>query len=621
MATNKNHSQIGNNFTREIKTKSQVADEQNLKGFNFGLKLTSGRFYFFAISLVLVVFVYAILYYLQFFTNTFDKRGSNILTSSYKNRIERNLEINAPRGDIVDKFGNVLATSVPYQTFGIDVKVFLDPKYAWANNPDSKVFKALAKALNLTPERLQQIIWKNPNSRYQRLGSKISPTLADYIKELKIPGITSYTEYRRFYPMGDATAQLVGLLGADDQGQFGVEKLVNDQVQSTKGKIKYDKDPKGNIINYHEITAPQKGETIRLTIDSDLQYITYQAVQQAVIDNKSDSAMAVLIDVKTGKILAMAGAESFNPNDRSSIDPSKTSNLVISRAYEPGSTVKPFVVYAGLKNNVIKPNTLINTSPFSISRHKITDVAPRGYQTVREVLQNSSNIGVSTIALRLRGDEIYNTYLGAGFGEPTDLGLTGELKGKFFKYRPSNLDRAVNSYGYGLQQTPLQIAHAYATLGNLGKKMPLSIIESDTPAQGEQTLDPKVVKTVLDLMQGVAEHNKYVQIPNYNLSIKTGTAKRVVGGVYTDQYTSLTAGVAPSTDPKFALVVIIDTPKSGKYYGGAIAAPVWKEIMYSALKQYNIIEDRVMADRLIIQVNDDQATAPTSTATSKNKTK
>lgn len=436
-----------NSHSKQSKNNLLLEDKIKVQGREFGLTLTSDRFFFFAGALLLVVIIYISLYSIQFFSNIWETRSSDELQRVYKNRIERNVIVSAPRGDIVDANGNILATSVPYQSFALDAKVFTDPKYAAMNNPDTKFFKSFAQALGTTPEKLHALIYKNPNSRYVKLGSKISPTLSEYIKNLKIPGLTSYTEYKRFYPYGEATAQLLGLLDNENFGQFGVEKLVNDQLQGTDGKIRYLKDIKGNILYYDDYQAPQKGQTVKLTIDSKLQAVAFQAVQQAVIDNNADAAMAALVEVATGKILAMAGANSFNPNDRNNIDPSKTANLLITRAYEPGSTVKPFVVYAGLKYGVIKPNSLINTAPFTISGHTIKDVAPRTTQSIRQILQNSSNIGVATIALKLRGDEIYNTYKAAGFGEPTNLGLTGELKGNFFKYKPSNLDRAVQSYG------------------------------------------------------------------------------------------------------------------------------------------------------------------------------
>ncbi|MFC6276388.1 peptidoglycan D,D-transpeptidase FtsI family protein [Psittacicella hinzii] len=593
-------------YLEKFMTKSEKRDQENLKDFKFSLNVTSGRLYFFAICLVVLFLVYVIVYFLQFFTSHIPLREDHHLAKETNARIQRNVIVSAPRGQILDANGKTLAISLPYQTFGIDVKVFLDPAYSAINQVDSPTFVALCKALELDPKKLHQELKAKPNSRYLKLKAQVSPTTSDYVKSLKIPGLSSYTDYRRFYPYGDTISQVIGLLTNEGVGQFGIEKLAETKLEGTDGHISYEKDFFHNIINYKDIVNAKAGQDVKLTINIDLQNIAYQAVSQAVEDNKADSATAVLVDVSNGEILAMANAPSFNPNNRRTIDPNTLKNYAISSNFEPGSTVKPFVVYAGLKNRVITPTTVIDTHRFNIGRFTITDVAPRDSLNIRGILQKSSNIGVSRIALRLKGDEIRQTYLAAGFGQPTGLGLIGERTG-YFPYQKnfSELDRAVFSYGYLQQVTPLQLAHVYATLGNYGLMHPLHIIKptQQEASQGKQVLDPQVSKTVIELMQGVAQSGGggiRAAVPNYNVSIKTGTAKKVEDGKYVNKYIGYTAGVAPSTNPKFALVIVIDNPKGSQYYGGAIAAPVFRTIMEATLRYYNIPEDNMHQDRVVI---------------------
>ncbi|RIY34129.1 hypothetical protein CKF54_01455 [Psittacicella hinzii] len=593
-----------NNYLDPIKTSSQKRDEENLKDFKFGIKITSGRLYFFAFSLLIVFLLYLTLYFLQFFTNVIPLRDEQHLVKETNARIQRNVKLNAPRGKIVDTNGKILAISTPYQTFGLDVKVFLDPAYKAVNQVDSPTFIALAKALDLDPQKLYQEITSKPNSRYLKLKNQVSPTLSKYIKELKIPGLSSYTDFRRFYPYGDSISQVIGLLDKEGNGMFGIEKLKNTELTGVDGVISYEKDFSHNIINYKSTVNSHPGEDVKLTINIDLQEKAYQALNEAIIDNKADTATAILVEVKTGKILVMANAPSFNPNNRRTITPSYLNNYAITSAFEPGSTVKPFVVYAGLKNRVITPTTVISTRYLMVGRHQVKDVAPRDHQSIREILQRSSNIGVSKISLLLPGDTLRQTYLAAGFGQKTGLGLSGETMGYFpYNQRLTELDRAVFSYGYMQQVTPLQLAHVYATLGNMGLELPLSIVESNKKVEGEQKLDPKITKTVVELMTGVAEQGgggTRAAVPNYKVSVKTGTAKKVENGAYVDKYIAYTAGVAPSSNPQFALIIVIDNPKGKQYYGGAIAAPVWRKIMESALVYYNVPEDNMTTNRIVL---------------------
>lgn len=594
-------------YLQSLLTTSQKRDQEHLQNSNLGLQVTSGRLYLIAILLLLAFIVYICLFVLQFFTEYIPAREKTHLAKETNARILRNVTVDAPRGQILDVSGKVLAISVPYQTFAIDPQVFMSPKYSDLNQVNSPTFLALAQALNLDPVSLHNELKNKSNTRYLKLKNQVTPTLSTYLKNLKIPGLTANTEYRRFYPYGDTVSQVIGLLNNEGQGMFGIEKLLEPRLESIPGMISYEKDFAHNIINYRSTNHAKVGENIRLTIDIEVQNFAYQAVNQALKDNKADTVTAVLVNVHTGEILAMVNAPSFNPNNRKTIDPNTLKNYAISSNFEPGSTVKPFVVYTGLKAGVINPTTEMNTRTYKIGKYTIKDVGPRDTLSIRGILQRSSNVGVSKISLMLKGNELRQTYLAAGFGQPTKLGLIGERTGYFpYTKKFTEIDRAVFSYGYLQQVTPLQLAQVYATLGNYGKHIPLSIIKDQTKTnieQAQQTLDPKISKVVVELMEGVAQSGgggTRAAVPNYNVSIKTGTAKKVEGGVYVDKYIAYTAGVAPSTNPEFALVIVIDNPKAGEYYGGAIAAPVFRKIMEGVLRHYNIPEDNMHSDRIVI---------------------
>lgn len=573
------------------------------------VNMTSGRYYLIVFAVFLVLIVYVVLYWVQFFS-AYHFKGKDIdIRQETAKRIERTVRIEEPRGKILDVNGKILALSMPLQTFQLDVKVFMESKANLYDDPNSPKLAALCQALDLDFEEIRKKILDKPNSRYLGLKRYVSPTITQYLRKLNIPGLSSYTEYRRFYPYGEATAQLVGLTDSDGNGIFGVERLANNSLRATNGTMTYEHNFKREVIRYKDFRPSQKPKDIRLTIDINLQNAAYQALVDNLAVTQADSASAILVDLQTSRILAMVNAASFNPNDRKTATEDVTRNQAISNVFEPGSTVKPFVVYAGLKNKVVNTTTPIYTAEAKIGKRSYRDPYSRtNEKTIQEILKVSSNVGVINISQRLPADELRKTYLSVGFGVPTGLGLAGESSGVFpFDKKMTELDRAIFSFGYLQLVSPLQLVHAYTTLGTYGIYRPLSIIYDENVPAGEQVLDREAAKTVVDLMVAVSQRGgtaTRAAVPNYNISVKTGTAKKTEvktftnsegkeykKSVYVDKYIAYTAGVAPSSNPRFALVVVVDNAKGAVQGGGAVASPVFKKIMQSALSYYNVPED------------------------------
>nr|WP_243389209.1 peptidoglycan glycosyltransferase FtsI [Conservatibacter flavescens] len=517
---------------------------------------------------------------------------SDQLAGEADKRSLRKQEIPSFRGSILDRNGHLLSVSVPMYSVYIDVKDGLDKETL----KDKERWQALSEALGVSYKTLVQRIEKNPKSRFLYLSRQVSPTVAQYVKELKVKGVYLETEPRRFYPRVEEAAHLIGYTNIDGEGIEGIEKSFNSLLVGQSGSRTYRKDKYGNVVENIEDVKKYDAHDVTLSIDEKLQSMVYRELKKAVAENKAESGTAVLVDVRTGEILAMANAPSYNPNNREGSKAEFRRNRAITDTFEPGSTVKPFVVLTALQRGVANHNTVIETVPFKVDGKMITDVARRQSQSLEQILKNSSNIGVSKLALKMPPMALVENYANAGFGQRTNLGLEGETNGIFPKDRKrwSNIERASFSYGYGLTVTPLQLARAYATLGSFGIARPLSITKVDPPIIGSRVFPEKVTRDVVKMMEAVAAPDaggKAAAVEGYRVAIKTGTAKKTENGRYVDKYLAYTAGIAPASDPRFALVVLINDPKAGQYYGGAISAPLFSKIMGYTLRANNITPD------------------------------
>ena len=507
----------------------------------------------------------------------------------------RKQEIQFVRGSILDRNGQLLSVSVPMYS------VVADPKFIFDENAlkDKERWQKLAEALGTSYSNLVKRIEKDPKSRFVYLSRQISPTLAQYVKELKITGIVLKSEARRFYPRVEETAHLIGYTNIDGAGIEGIEKSFDSMLVGKSGSMTYRKDRFGNIVENISDVKKYDAQDVTLSIDEKLQSMVYREIKKAVTENKAESGTAVLVDVRTGEVLAMANAPSYNPNNRVGVKSELMRNRAITDTFEPGSTVKPFVVLTALQRGVVRRDEIINTGPLILNGHEVKDVAPRDQLSLDGILENSSNRGVSRLALRMPPSALMETYQNAGLGKPTDLGLIGEQSGLLNANRArwSDIERASVAYGYGLNATPLQIARAYVTLGSFGIYRPLSITKVDPPVVGQRVFSEKITREVVNMMEKVAIKNGRAMVEGYRVGIKTGTAKKLENGRYVDKYVAYTAGIAPITDPRYALVVLINDPKAGQYYGGAISAPVFSSIMSYALRSNNVPPDGVETDK------------------------
>ncbi len=504
----------------------------------------------------------------------------------------REVKVASPRGMIVDRNGLPLAVSVPVDAIWADPKVIQEK----GGVKDDGRWQALANALHMPPGELSSTLAQHAQSRFVYLARQLDPQQAQWIDHLNLPGINLQTESRRFYPGGHVAANLIGFTNIDGQGIEGVEKSFNGQLTGKPGLREVRKDRYGHVIENITETPAVPAQTVTLSIDKRLQTLTEDALDNAVTWNKAASGAAVLVKVQTGEVLAMENYPDFNPNNRSGATLDDFRNRAISDTFEPGSTVKPMVLMTALQQGIVQPDSVVDTHPYVIDEHRIRDVGYYPELTLTGILQKSSDTGVSRLSLAMPIQKLLDTYKNFGFGTPTGLGLTGESHGSLPVRRYwGQLDRATFSFGYGLMVTPLQLAHVYATIGSFGLARPLSITRVDPPVMGTQVMPANIVHQVEHMMESVAlpgGGGTKAAVRDYRVAVKTGTAKKIGDdGKYVDKYVAYTAGVAPASQPEYALVVVIDDPKNGAYYGGAVSAPVFSEIMTRVLRVENVEPD------------------------------
>ncbi|USD60909.1 peptidoglycan glycosyltransferase FtsI [Vibrio sp. SCSIO 43140] len=497
------------------------------------------------------------------------------------------------RGIISDRNGEPLAVSVPVQA------VWADPATIFKDDGLKQLdrWHALADVLGLDRDDLIAKINKNKSRRFIYLQRQVSPAMAKYIKELKLSGVGLKAESRRYYPAGEVSAHLVGVTGIDGHGLEGVERSYDKWLTGEAGKRIIRKDRYGRVVENISLENREEGKPLELTVDQRLQAIAYRAVKQAVADYRATSGSAVIIDVKTGGVLAMVNAPSYNPNNRSSRQSFTMRNRVITDAMEPGSTVKPFVVLAALEAGIADENTIIDTGNgiMQIGGSRVRDTSKVGKANLAKILQKSSNIGVAKLALDMPLEALLGMYSSIGYGQLSGLNLVGETTGIFpNRRRWSQFEIATLAFGYGISITPLQLAHAYATLGNGGLYQPVHIIENNQQDLSKQVIDHDYAMSVLHMLEAVTQPGgtaTRAAVPGYRVAAKTGTSRKAAAGGYSDEYVAITSGVAPVSDPRIALVVVINEPQGDQYYGGAVAGPVFSEIMKGALQILNVAPD------------------------------
>ncbi|PKH99461.1 peptidoglycan glycosyltransferase FtsI [Shewanella sp. 11B5] len=495
------------------------------------------------------------------------------------------------RGLITDRNGDMLAVSVPVRA------VWADPKHAHDQDAfkDMRRWQALADVLQEPVDELVRKVKNNPKKRFVYLKRQVTSAVADYIEQLKIGGIYLKSESRRYYPAGETAAQLIGITNIDDVGIEGIENTYNTWLTGTPSKQKVRKARDGSVVERLDIV--QEGESsndLVLSIDQRIQQLAYRELKRATEVYQATSGSVVVIDVTTGEVLAMVNTPSYNPNARDNLQPHRMRNRALTDTFEPGSTIKPFVVAAALDSGTVKVNELISTSPgwMRIGGRQVRDSSNYGDMTLAKILVKSSNVGISKLSLSMPVEQLLGTYQSMGLGNYTGINLTGESAGLIHnRHRWSDFERATLSFGYGLTATPLQIARMYATLGSGGILYPVSILKLRQPPKGEQVISNKVAYDVMEMLVGVTETGgtgTKAHIDGYPVAGKSGTSRKAVAGGYGDDYVALFAGVAPVHNPRLAISVVINEPKGDKYYGGDVSGPAFAKIMSGALQMLNV---------------------------------
>lgn len=498
-------------------------------------------------------------------------------------RYMRTARIPAHRGAITDRFGEPLAVSTPVDT------IWANPQEL-ANAPEQ--FERLAKAINRDKAWLTRRVTSNLESQYLVLAKQLQPDEAARIKSMRIPGIYTEREYRRYYPAGEVTGHLLGFTGAEDQGQEGLELAFEQKLGGEDGSKRVIQDRMGRFVeNVDSIRAPRPGEELATSIDLRIQYLAYRELKGAMREFNAKSGSVVVVDVKTGEVLAMVNMPSFNPNDRAQFDVSRYRNRAATDIFEPGSSMKPFIVATALASGKLRPDSQIDTNPgfVKVGVKVIEDKHNYGVVDPAMILAKSSNVGMTHIALGLDRSSIWNTLNGLGFGQVSATGFPGESAGLLTHYSHwRDITVATLAYGYGISVTPLQLAQAYATLGAWGEKRPLTFTKVDQAPAGERVLDAQACRDVVHMLESVVSTDGTgirATVAGYRVAGKTGTAwKSNAGGYSTDKYMAVFGGVVPATKPRLAAVVVIDEPSGGKFYGGDVAAPVFSSVVGGALR-------------------------------------
>jgi len=517
----------------------------------------------------------------------------------------RTLANTVQRGNILDRNGHELAISVPVET------VWADPKIIIKNNALAMVdhWQALADVLGQDVNKITNRVINNVSKRFIYIERQVSPAMANYIRELKIPGIYLRQESKRFYPTGEISSHVVGFTDVDDKGIEGIENLYNQLLTGADGNKKYRKDAKGRKIEIISEEKATKPKNLTLSIDQRIQALAYQELKGAVQAFKATSGSVVVTNIHTGEILALVNSPSYNPNNRQNTAIHRFRNRAITDVYEPGSTLKPLTVLTALEFGSAKINTIINTSPgwMRLGGRRVSDLVNRGKLSLEDILVYSSNMGTAQLALSVPEEFLLDKFFEAGFAQDTGTRLIGESSGMMHdRQRWSKFELATLSFGYGLAITPVQLARFYTTLASGGIKRPLTIIKQTATdyVQEQRVYSTGFSNEIIGMLEAaVNEHTPKAKIEGYRVSGKTGTSRKSIAGGYGNDYVGLFAGIAPVSNPELVVVVVINEPGGDLYHGGEVAAPVFSRVMKGALRVLNVAPDAISVTNQIEQEN------------------
>ncbi len=514
---------------------------------------------------------------------------SDFLQKKGESRYSRIVEMDVNRGMITDRHGKILAISSPVAS------IYADPKLIEIT-PEQ--LKKLSDLLDMSKADVEERITKK-SGRFVYLKRQLVPDVADDIISLKIPGIYLKNESKRYYPEGEVAAHVLGFTDINDEGQEGIERGWQETLAGELGSRRVIKDNKGQIIeDVENIRLPKQGQDLVLSLDHRIQYLAHRELKKAVDLNKAKAGSIVILDAQTGEVLAMTNLPIYNPNRRSSINSERLRNQALINAFEPGSTLKPFTVAAAMEVGKVNPDTVIQTSPgqYQVGRKTIRDVGNKGELTVAQVIQQSSNVGTAKIALSLPSQTMWEMFNRSGFGAPTGSGFPGEVRGILRPYntwRP--IEQATMSFGHGISVSLLQLARAYTVFAANGELKPVSLVKQTMPVMGQRVISRDTALAITRMLEMAARPGgtaPLAQVNGYRVAGKTGTAHKLVDGQYSkNRYVSTFVGYAPASDPRLIIAVMLDEPSAGKYFGGAVAAPVFSQVMGGALRILNVSHD------------------------------
>ncbi|MGD8629503.1 MAG: penicillin-binding transpeptidase domain-containing protein [Gammaproteobacteria bacterium] len=504
----------------------------------------------------------------------------------------RVVSLPAHRGMIQDRNGEPLAISTPVES------VWINPQELGG---EQQRIPELAQLLSMERSKVQRLLASRADREFVYLRRHISPALAAQVKDLRIPGVYLQREYRRYYPAAEVSAHVVGMTNIDDVGLEGLELAYEEWLSGEPGAKRVIKDGQHHIIeDVESISRPRPGKDLRLSIDRRIQYLAYRELKAAIQEHKARSGSAVVLDVRSGQVLAMVNQPSFNPNSRKQRQRSSMRNRAVTDVFEPGSTMKPFIVATALESGRYRPDTPVSTSPgwFRVGVNTVRDVHDYGDLDVSGVIRKSSNVGITKIALSLSVEDIWDDLSELGFGEQTYSGFPGEASGLLSHYSGWNaIETATLAYGYGISVTALQLAQAYAVLAADGIRRPVAFLHDSEVTEERRVMSQQVARQVRAMLQQAAGPEgtaPAAQIAGYTVAGKTGTVHKSVAGGYADhKYLSVFAGMAPANDPRLVMVVMIDEPNNGKHYGGQVAAPVFSKVISGALRLLAVPPDNL----------------------------
>jgi len=533
------------------------------------------------------------------------------LQKQAKSRHISKVKISAYRGQIKDVNGVSLAVSAPVES------IWVNPQYCHLTKADNKrerlanakikdhcgsltkaKKKQVAKVLGISSKRVERAFDAQSRRKFAYLKRRVPPVVIQKIKALNLPGIGFTREFKRFYPSGEVTSHLLGFTDIDDRGQEGLELMYDDQLNGISGSKLVIRDGKRRVIeeqNIESIKQPEAGQDIELSIDQRLQYLAYRELRAGAIRHKAKSASLVILEAKTGNILAVVNQPAFNPNTRKHLTIDRYRNRAITDNFEPGSTMKPLVAAAALDGGFIKRRQLYSTKDYKIGRNWVRDGHKYGILSLSNVLKKSSNVAASKIALSMPADYFWRFYHNLGFGVSPAVGFPGETSGVLPEYDSwSKFEQATLSFGYHLSTSVLQLARSYTALADDGILHSVSLLKRERDEYGVRVLSAKTAKSIRKMIEKVVHKDGtayQARIDGYRVAGKTGTVKKASKGGYGSEYLAIFVGMAPASNPELVIAVLVDSPQAGQYYGGQVAAPIFSKVMAGALRVLNIAPD------------------------------